>query len=197
MTREAQKQATRAKILDLAARRMREEGLAGNAVHRLMRDAGLTHGGFYVHFESKEALDAAAFAHATRGRKALDDGIPPGAPRSEKRKAIARRYLSRAHRDHRESGCAFSALMSEAAHGGAAFRRAFSDALVDAVERRAPGADRASQAQDLALMALAMGGLALARAVPDAEFSDAILRACREASNILIDAFEIKERTTP
>ncbi len=196
MTREAQKQATRVKILDLAARRMREEGLSGNAVHRLMRDVGLTHGGFYVHFESKEALDAAAFEHATRGRKALDDGIPPGASRPEKRQAIARRYLSRSHRDHPESGCAFSALLSEAAHGGPAFRRAFAAALIDAVERREPNGGRATQAEDLALMALAMGGLALARAVPDAEHSDAILRACRDASNILIDAFETKEGTT-
>ena len=60
MGRQAQKQETRARMVELAARRLRGEGFQGNAGHRLMKDLGLTHGGFYVHFPSRDALDAAA-----------------------------------------------------------------------------------------------------------------------------------------
>ena len=72
MNRAEQKAATREKILDLAAERLRREGMGGNAVHRLMRDAGLTHGGFYVHFESKEALDIAALERAMEKKGYLE-----------------------------------------------------------------------------------------------------------------------------
>lgn len=194
MRRTEQKAATRAKILELAARRLRQEGLSGNGVHRLMRDAGLTHGGFYVHFPSKEALDAAAFSHAAQETKNLDGGLPPDATVGERRKLMARRYLSRTHRDAPDTGCAFSAVLGEASRGGPQFRQTFEAALLAALERRRPGAGQTSQMHDLALMALAMGGLALARAVPNQQFSDAILKACREASGILADAYEADER---
>lgn len=196
MRRAEQKQATRNRLVELAARRLREEGLAGNAVHRLMRDAGLTHGGFYVHFDSKDALDVEALLHAVRGQRRLDEGVPPDTPLPERRKAIARRYLSRSHRDHPETGCAFSALLSEAAHGGEAFRRAFAEELMKAVDARSPQGGAALRDENIALMALAMGGLALARAVPDAELSDTILRACRDASNTLADAFRDRKGET-
>ncbi len=196
MRRAEQKQATRNRLVELAARRLREEGLAGNAVHRLMRDAGLTHGGFYVHFESKDALDVEALLHAVRERRRLDEGIPADTPLPERRKAVARRYLSRSHRDHPESGCAFGALLSEAAHGGEDFRKAFAEEFMKVVEARGPQGSAALRDENIALMALAMGGLALARAVPDAELSDTILRACRDASNTLADAFRDRKGET-
>ncbi|MBS0475335.1 MAG: TetR/AcrR family transcriptional regulator, partial [Proteobacteria bacterium] len=133
MSRSEQKAATRARIVDLAAARLREEGLAGNAVHRLMRDAGLTHGGFYGHFASKEALDVAALDAAMAGHARLNAAIPDDLPRAERRKLVAARYLSRSHRDHPESGCPLAALLSEVPHGGAGFRAAFDGAFAAAL----------------------------------------------------------------
>jgi AcrR family transcriptional regulator len=109
MKRCEQKAASRAKILDLAAKRLLTEGLSGNGVQSLMRDCGLTHGGFTVHFADKQALDVAALEAAMAEQSALDAALPDNLPLAERRKARARRYLSRQHRDHPESGCPLAA----------------------------------------------------------------------------------------
>lgn len=190
MSRAEKKAATREKILDLAAARLRREGLAGNAVHRLMRDVGLTHGGFYVHFPSKEALDIAAL------ERAMDDlGNPAQAlskdlSRAESRKQLSARYLARSHRDSPETGCPLSALLSEVPHGGAEFRRAYAACVAQSLLNRQEALGETPPGEDIALLALALGGLALARALPDQMTSDSVLRACREASAILADAYE-------
>lgn len=189
MKRTEQKAATRAMILDLAARRLREEGLAGNAVHRLMRDCGLTHGGFYVHFPSKEALDVAALEAAMAEHHARDAAIPADLPRSERRKQRARRYLSRQHRDDIARGCPLAALLSEAARGPEALRETYQRLLAGVVTNAADAEGQPPPSEELALAALAMGGVALARAVSDPALSDAILAACRDASTRLADAY--------
>lgn len=189
MKRAEQKAASRARILDLASRRLRKEGLAGNAVHRLMRDCGLTHGGFYGHFPSKEALDAAALEAAMTEHLARDAALPADLPRAERRKARARRYLSRAHRDNVERGCPLAALLGEAARGSAPLRDRYQRLLAGVVTAGADAEGPAPPAEELALAALAMGGLALARAVPDPALSDAILAACREAADRLADSY--------
>lgn len=195
MTRAARKAETRAAILDLAAKRLRSEGLAGNGVQRLMRDLGLTHGGFYVHFPSKEALDVAALEAALAERAARLPAIPPDLPLAERRKLRARSYLSRAHRDAPESGCPLAALLSEAPRAGAPVREAFQSLLAAIVTGGDDPHDAtaAPPSEELALAALAMGGLALARTVPDPALSDAILRACRDAAATLADAYAQKE----
>ncbi|GAA0641700.1 TetR/AcrR family transcriptional regulator [Sphingomonas ursincola] len=189
MKRAEQKAATRAMILDLAARRLREEGLAGNAVHRLMRDCGLTHGGFYVHFPSKDALDVAALEQAMAEHGSRDAALPPGLPTAERRKQRARRYLSRAHRDDSANGCPLAALLSEVAHAGSDLRETFQHLLAGIVTDTGDAEGPSPPSEELALAALAMGGLALARAVPDAALSDAILSACRDATATLADAY--------
>jgi TetR/AcrR family transcriptional repressor of nem operon len=155
-----------------------------------MRDLGLTHGGFYVHFGSRDALDAAAFEHAMAEQARLDADIPPGTPTRVARVARAGRYLSRGHRDKPEAGCAIAALLGEAARGGNELRAAFGAAVVDAVARRAPAGSRHDEDEEFALLALAAGGLALARSVPDAAMSDRILKACRAAVVRLAEPLE-------
>jgi TetR/AcrR family transcriptional repressor of nem operon len=191
--RAERKAATRDRILDLAARRLRAEGLSGNAVHRLIRDCGLTHGGFYVHFPSKEALDAAALEAAMAQHAGRDAAIPAHLPRPERRKRRARAYLSRAHRDNPAEGCPLAALLSEAAHGGADLREAYQRLLAEVVTEDGGADGPPPPDEELALTALAMGALALARAVPDRALSDAILRAARDATGILADAYADKE----
>lgn len=190
MNRTQQKAATRATILGLAARRLREEGLAGNAVHRLMRDCGLTHGGFYVHFPNKAALDVAALEQAMSEHAIRAAALPAGLPRAERRKRRARGYLSRQHRDDIAGGCPLAALLSEAAHGGDALREAFQRQIAGVITGAADAEGPPPPSEELALAALAMGGLALARAVPDPALSDAILAACLDAAGRLADAYD-------
>lgn len=193
MKRAEQKAVTRAMILDLAARRLRKEGLGGNAVHRLMRDCGLTHGGFYGHFPSKYALDAAALEAAMAEHAASEAALPPGLARTERRKLRARNYLARAHRNNPETGCPLAALLSEAPRAAAPLREAFQAMLSGVVTTADDPQGAAPPSEELALTALAMGGLALARAVPDPALSDAILRACRDAASLLADAYATAE----
>lgn len=190
MRRAEQKAATRVKILDLASARLRSEGLAGNAVHRLMRDAGLTHGGFYVHFESKDALDGAALEAAMSNFEGLGGELSQVLPRAERRKQLAARYLSRSHRDYPETGCPLAALLSEVPRGGPKLRGAYAATVAQSLLNRQEELGPTPPGEDLALLALALGGLALARALADQSASDAVLRACRDASAVLADAFE-------
>lgn len=192
MSRAEQKAATRNKILNLAAARLRTEGLAGNAVHRLMRDAGLTHGGFYVHFPSKDALDSAALETAMGRFAHLGQDLPADLPRAERRKQMAARYLSRSHRDQPETGCPLAALLSEVPHGGPELQKTYAAAVAQSLLDRQAQMGATPSGEDMALLALALGGLALARTLPDPAASDAMLRACRDASAILADAFELQ-----
>ena len=191
MRRAEQKAATRNKILNLAAARLRTEGLTGNAVHRLMRDAGLTHGGFYVHLPSKDALDSAALETAMGRFAQLGQDLPADLPRAERRKQMAARYLSRSHRDQPETGCPLSALLSEVPHGGPELQKTYAAAVAQSLLDRQAQMGATPPGEDMALLALALGGLALARTLPDPAASDAMLRACRDASAILADAFEL------
>lgn len=197
MKRAEQKAETRRKILDLAAVRLRREGLAGNAVHRLMRDAGLTHGGFYVHFDSKEALDVAALEVAMQSQSNLKSLLRAPVSRAERRKQLAARFLSRSHRDDPTTGCPLTALLSEVPHGGEGFRSAYAATVARTLLDRQDEMGGTPLGEEMALLALAMGGLALARAMPDRDTSDAILRACRDATALLADAYEIRRNDAP
>lgn len=190
MSRAEQKAATRERIVRLAAARLRSEGLAGNAVHRLMRDAGLTHGGFYVHFPSKDALDGAALEAAMGSFAGVGHEWPQDLPRAERRKQLAARYLSRSHRDRPETGCPLAALLSEVPRGGPELRGAYAAAVAQSLLNRQEELGATPPGEDIALLALALGGLALSRALADPVTSDTVLRACRDASSILADAFE-------
>jgi TetR/AcrR family transcriptional repressor of nem operon len=189
VTRSERKAATRAAILDLASRRLRAEGLGGNGVQRLMRDLGLTHGAFYAHFPSKEALEVAALEAAMATRASRLDALPDGLSRAERRKLRARSYLSRTHRDNPDAGCPLAALLSEAPRGGPQLRECFQAMLAAVITEGRNSKDAAPPSEELALLALAAGGLALARAVPDPALSDAILAACRDAAGRLTDAY--------
>src|SRR4051812_40323614 len=116
---------THARIVKKAAVRLREKGAHGIGVADLMKDAGLTHGGFYAHFDSREALVIEAFAYAmdrgTEHWRKLTEGTPP-----EKRlAAIVDSYLSTLHRDNPGHGCAIPALGPEIAREGPKTRKAF------------------------------------------------------------------------
>ncbi|WP_343717535.1 TetR/AcrR family transcriptional regulator [Inquilinus sp.] len=177
------KQETRQRIIRTAARRFREDGVEATGVAALMADAGLTHGGFYAHFPSKEALVAAACAEGfgesrARMRKTIEQR-PPG----ERLAAMAESYLSTAHRDHPGHGCIAAAIGPEIARHPAETRAEFTQGLHGLVEIAeaaitADGGDPAKAPQAVATM---VGALILARGASDEALSDRFLQSGLEA----------------
>jgi TetR/AcrR family transcriptional repressor of nem operon len=189
--RQLGKQQSLDRILDSAARRLREEGIDGSAIVPVMRDAGLTHGAFYSHFDTKQDLADAALAHAiTTGRP---HWIKPGPkePWNQRLKRLAGRYLTVAHRDALGTGCGFAALSSDAARASDSFRATYQRELRGSLAAICDGDltdDRLDDA--IALAVICVGGIALARAVPDPEFSARILRVARDAAATVADTRE-------
>ena len=166
--------------------RLREKGAHGIGVADLMKEAGLTHGGFYAHFDSREALVIEAFNYAmdrSTGRwRKLAEQAPP-----EKRFAtIVESYLTASHRDDPGHGCAVPTLGPEIARESAKTRKAFSarlDEMIDMMADQAPELPRkVARQQATAALATMAGALVLARVAGNGEFSNEILEAGREAT---------------
>jgi TetR/AcrR family transcriptional repressor of nem operon len=172
----------RERILDTAARLFRERGFDGIGVADLMNSAGLTHGGFYGQFESKEDLAAQACARALATSAQRWDRLIAAKP-ADPLEAIAASYLSARHLEDAGNGCAFATLGAEAPRRHPAVRRAFTDglrALAGRLSAIVPGRDKAARQQKaLATMAQLVGAVVLARAVDDRKLADEILRAAR------------------
>ncbi len=187
----AQSAENRQGILDAAARLYREHGLSGVGVADITRDAGLTHGGLYRHFENKDALVREACARAFDWSIAPLDGMEGRmGTGSEGLAARVTSYLSPQHRDHPGEGCPAAALAVDAARAGSDLSEVFAQGIERNIERFArvieglehgePSAEgRARATQMLATM---VGGLVLARATAAGRpaLSDAILATLRE-----------------
>jgi TetR/AcrR family transcriptional repressor of nem operon len=176
---------THARIVKKASVRLRERGAHGIGVADLMKDAGLTHGGFYAHFNSRDALVIEAFTHAmdrgTEHWRKLAERTPP-----EKRLAtIVDSYLSTLHRDDPGHGCAIPTLGAEIARESPKTRKAFAAKLEQMIEMLAAQVPelprKAARKQAMAAIATMMGTLVLARIAGSGEFSDEILGAGRDA----------------
>jgi TetR/AcrR family transcriptional regulator, transcriptional repressor for nem operon len=180
------KQETHARIVKKASVRLREKGAHGIGVADLMKEAGLTHGGFYAHFDSREALVIEAFAYAMdrateRWRKLAEETA------AEKRLAtIVGSYLTPVHRDDPGHGCAVPTLGAEIARESPKTRKAFAAKLEQMIEMLAdqmPNLPRkAARKQATATLATMIGTLVLSRIAGTGEFSDQILGAGREAA---------------
>lgn len=176
---------THARIVKKASVRLRERGAHGIGVADLMKDAGLTHGGFYAHFNSREALVIEAFAHAmdrgTERWRRLAEQTAPG----DRLAAIVASYLTQTHRDDPGHGCAIPALGAEIARESPKTRKAFAakiEQMIDMLAEQIPELPRkAARKQAIATIATMMGSLVLARVAGSGEFSDEILDAGRDA----------------
>jgi TetR/AcrR family transcriptional repressor of nem operon len=176
---------THARIVRKASVRLREKGAHGVGVADLMKEAGLTHGGFYAHFDSREALVIEAFADAmdrgTEHWRKLAEATPP-----EKRLAtIVRSYLTPQHRDDPGHGCAIPTLGAEIARESPRTRKAFAaklEQMIDMFAALTPElSNKAARKQAIGAIATMMGTLVMARVAGTGEFSDEILAAGREA----------------
>jgi TetR/AcrR family transcriptional repressor of nem operon len=183
MTRAEQKQQAHRRIIAAAARQLREGGLDKTGVQRVMEEAGLTHGGFYSHFDSKEQLVVEAMQSALEeGRERIAAGR--GEPGPDRRMRIFKNYLSRAHCDAPGAGCPLPSTSADIVRAPDSIRRAYDDELakiiatLEAQHSDLPAEDVHVQA--LGTLALAVGSLLLARAALDQGLSDDILDSCRQ-----------------
>jgi TetR/AcrR family transcriptional regulator, transcriptional repressor for nem operon len=178
------KEKTRAKILRAAGRVFRREGYRAAGVDTVMAEAGLTAGGFYAHFESKQALLAEALAHAAREVGGRAPAATDGLSGREWVRTFLMRYLSLDHCREVEQGCPLAALVSEVARADESVKRSFEAIvreLVNDVASHAPGQDSSRRdARVLAALAMCLGGLGLARSIRDEAFAQKILSSCRE-----------------
>ena len=177
VTRE-QAAANRQKILDVAGTLFRQHGFDGIGVADIMKRAGLTHGGFYGHFGSKDDL-AAEITARVLGNEGFAQRLTGTANPSFG--AVVRGYLSPRHRDDPGHGCLFAALGSDMVRQPRSVRRAFTEGLrvrLDALGKLLPGRSAAARREKaLATMAGLVGALMLSRAVDDPNLSDDILEA--------------------
>ena len=176
VTRE-QAAANRDRIIEAAGALFRKHGFDGVGVDDITRAAGLTHGGFYGHFKSKDDLAAEACARESADPWAVWKDKPP----AERLEGIVRSYLTPRHRDDRSTGCLFAALGTDIGRQPKAVRHAFTNRFRSKVEMLGsllPGRSAAAKRRKaLAAVAGLVGALTLSRAVDDPALSQEILEA--------------------
>jgi len=172
------KEATRRRIVEVASQQLRKDGIGASGVAGLMARAGLTHGGFYSHFQSKDHLIEEALRNAIGQVKAW---LAAAAETEEnKLEAILRAYLSTSHRDVPETGCVAAALAPEIGRHSPAVRNLFTTNIVEHIDMLASllpesAAPDARRSVATAIIAGTIGMIQLARAVDDEELSERIL----------------------
>ncbi len=183
-TKPSRSETTHERILEVASRTLRRNGYAGVGVADVMKQAGLTHGGFYAHFASKEALLEEAVARVGEGRtQALSRRIDAARKRGQSAlRALLEGYLSEAHLRDVEGGCMVAALGSEMPRQSSNLLACSTDrvrSLIALVQRALP--DGGTQDQAMVIASTMVGALQLARAFgPDAQ-GKAMLVAARSA----------------
>ena len=180
-TRAAAKDATHERIVGVAARAIRRSGYDGTGVADLMKEAGLTHGAFYAHFASREAMLAEAAAKACAESAAAAAEVVASVPPGQALASMLVAYLSKAHHDHADTGCPLAALGSETARQAPEVRRAttrYIKEMVDLVARQSPHwGQPVAHEQALVTIATMVGALLLSRAVDEPALSDGLREA--------------------
>jgi TetR/AcrR family transcriptional repressor of nem operon len=180
------KQETHARIVRKASVRLREKGAHGIGVADLMKEAGLTHGGFYAHFDSRDALVIEAFAYAMDRSMEHWRRTAAEIPAEKRLATIVESYLTTTHRDDPGRGCAVPTLGAEIARENPKTRKAFAaklEQMIDMIADQIPDLPRkAARKQAAATLATMMGTLVLSRIAGNGEFSAEILAAGRDAA---------------
>ncbi|MBZ9746665.1 TetR/AcrR family transcriptional regulator [Mesorhizobium sp. CO1-1-7] len=179
------KDASRSRIMEVAANRFRGDGIAASGLATIMKDAGLTNGAFYPHFQSKAALVRETVAAALEDQS---DQIREALAAGGLDMAIDT-YLSTAHRDNPGQGCASAALLPEIAREPSETRQLYTERLLTQVRQVAaelPPRTRNRESVALGIFATLIGALQMARAVDGTELSERILAAGADAARTLI-----------
>jgi TetR/AcrR family transcriptional repressor of nem operon len=177
----SRKEATHERIVEVASRAIRRSGYDGTGVADIMKEAGLTHGGFYAHFESRTALLAEAGDRAGAEAVAVAARVAAAAPPGQAIQAIMQAYLSQQHVEAIENGCPVCALGSEMPRQAPEVRRAATihiKEMIDLVARQLPNwGEPQAHEQAMALISALIGTTMLARAVDDPKLSQALRTA--------------------
>ena len=175
------KEASHERIVSAAARAIRRSGYGGTGVADIMSEAGLTHGAFYAHFASREAMLAEAADRAGAESVAAAASAAANVPADKALAAMLRAYLSKEHVEHAELGCPVVALGSEMPRQAPEVRRAATrriKEMIDLVARQAPDwGQPGAHERALATVATMVGALLLARAVDEPALSDSLRKA--------------------
>lgn len=186
---EDHKRSSRQRIIDSAGRRFKADGIDGSGIATLMKDAGLTNGAFYGHFDSKDDLVRTVVGEELRGQRELLSAVPPGLAGLEQ---FIRRYLSIEHRDDPAGGCPSAALLDEIGRCSDRTRGSYSEGVVSVVDDladRLVGMDRPSaRVVILSVFASMVGTIQLSRALTDRRMADALLEQGVANSLLLIAA---------
>lgn len=179
-----QAEANRARVIEIASHAFQSAGLEGVSIADIMKQSGLTHGGFYGAFDSKAALAREAYELArTRARAVWSKRAEAG--ETGRLEALVAPYLSAKHRDNPGAGCAHAALATDVARSDdPKLRRAFTAGIRDMIEAltRAGAQHRAKarRRRAIAQVAAMIGALVVARAIDDEALSDEVLTATRQ-----------------
>jgi TetR/AcrR family transcriptional repressor of nem operon len=183
------KQDTRQRILDSAIRLFSQHGYDNVPLSRVMQDAGLTHGAFYAHFASKQALYAEAIREAA-GKSALAKMRSAGSDEADDLVQLLHAYLSEAHAIEEQSPCPLAFLATDVANRQTEVRCAYTRVfrrLVALTGSRLPSTSPHRRERALALAAMMVGGVAVARALDEPRLAQALLGACRQVGTELIE----------
>lgn len=192
------KEETRRRIVQKASQRFRSEGIESVGIANLMQSVGLTVGGFYAHFESKEDLLAEACRAGFKKTVAGFRDYLNSRPQGERTVALINAYLSRRHRDDPAGGCVAAANGAELARHSEAARAALTeqiDAWVKLIGEVM--AEDGIEGDPRAMAAGLTGAMVMARAVNDPELSDAFLKSGRDALKASLIRSQETERKTP
>jgi TetR/AcrR family transcriptional repressor of nem operon len=178
----AEKARNHERILNLAAARFRESGMEAVGVDDLMKDAGLTHGGFYRHFASRDDMVAEAVERTmANGRTALAEMTEDKRERHDVLTDLIDFYLSAAHRDDLSTSCPVTALARDVARSSGRVRRAYTQSVagfLDVLTRLAVGdRPKVRRAKAVGALSILVGALSLARAVDNKTLSAEILKS--------------------
>ena len=180
-TTPSRKEVTHERIVTAAGRATRRSGYDGTGVADIMKEVGLTHGGFYAHFASREAMLAEAADHAGAESVATLTRVAEAVPAKDALRSMIRAYLSKEHVDGIETGCPVAALGSEMPRQAPKVRRAATrhiKEMIDVVALHSPDQEgRGGYEQALVTVATIVGALVLARAVDDPKLSEALRKA--------------------
>jgi TetR/AcrR family transcriptional repressor of nem operon len=179
--RTAAKEASHERIVSVAARAIRRSGYSGTGVADIMKEAGLTHGAFYAHFESREAMLAEAAARACAEAASVTAGVVASAAPGQALASMLGAYLSREHLEQVEMGCPLAALGSETPRQAPEVRRVTTrhvKEMIDLVARQSPDwGQPGAHERALVTVATMVGALLLARAVDEPALSDSLCEA--------------------
>lgn len=185
----SRKEITHMRIVETAARAIRRSGYDGTGVADIMKEAGLTHGGFYAHFASRDAMLAEAADQAGAETLAIAERIFAEVPEDQALQALMQAYLSNEHMANIEAGCFFTALGSEMPRQAPEVRKASTcriKEMIALIKSKLSPKQSNTNEKALVMLSTMVGTLLLARAVEDPELSEAFRQAA-------LNQYDVKE----